>query len=501
MLDTGIWPEHPSFDDPGISHPGGSYGCEFGLSGEDGDDAFACNDKLIGAYAFTETYLAVLGAEPGEFCNMAAGVCSARDADGHGTHTASTAAGSPVASAPLFGIERGPINGIAPGAHVIMYRVCLDQGCFQSDSVAAIEQAMLDGVDVINFSIAGGASPFSDPVELAFLEAYAAGITVNASAGNAGPGAATADHGGPWVTTVGASTSSRHFLTTLELAGGATLSLSGASITPGIETPTDVVLATDVGGDTLCSSPLAAGSATGKVVVCEGARSRNVKSFNVMQGGAVGMILYNPTDLDLFTDNFWIPTVMLTLDAGAQLLAFLAANTGETAQWEPSTPTAVLADRMTAFSSRGPVSDFLKPDVTAPGNQILAGTTPQPWPGAVFSRAPGSILPVHLGHVDVVPARCGRVGAREGRASGLDARADQVGADDVVGADGREGGRRHAGGPVRPWRRLHPGRPRRRVAGHVRRGSGGLRRGRGGPAQAGSTSTCRASTRPGWPVR
>ncbi len=151
---------------------------------------------------------------------MATGVCSARDADGHGTHTASTAAGSPVASAPLFGIERGPINGIAPGAHVIMYRVCLDQGCFQSDSVAAIEQAILDGVDVINFSIGGGASPFSDPVELAFLEAYAAGITVNASAGNAGPGAGTADHGGPWVNTVGASTSNRHFLTTLELAAG-----------------------------------------------------------------------------------------------------------------------------------------------------------------------------------------------------------------------------------------------------------------------------------------
>ena len=399
VLDSGIWPEHPSFADPGISHPGGSYGCEFGLSGEPGDDAFPCNDKLIGAYAFTDTYLDVVGAEPGEFCNMATGVCSARDADGHGTHTASTAAGSPVASAPIFGIERGPINGIAPGAHVIMYRVCLDQGCFQSDSVAAIQQAILDGVDVINFSIGGGASPFSDAVELAFLEAYAAGITVNASAGNAGPGAGTADHGGPWVNTVGASTSNRHFLTTLELtaAGGAALSLSGASITPGIETPTDVVLATDVGGNTLCSAPLAPGSATGKVVVCEGATGRNVKSFNVMQGGAVGMILRNPGSLDLFTDNFWIPTIMLTPGPAADLLAFLAANTGETAQWATGTPTAVLADRMTAFSSRGPVSDFLKPDVTAPGNQILAGTTPQPWPGAVHAGPPGEYFQVISG--------------------------------------------------------------------------------------------------------
>jgi subtilisin family serine protease len=394
VLDTGIWPEHPSFADPGIGHPGGTYACEFGLSGQVGDDPFECNDKLIGAYAFTDTYLEVLGAEPGEFCDVAAGVCSARDADGHGTHTASTAAGGPVASAPLFGIERGPISGIAPGAHVIMYRVCLDQGCFQSDSVAAIQQAIVDGVDVINFSIAGGASPFTDSVELAFLEAFAAGIVVNASAGNAGPGAGTADHGGPWVNTVGAATSNRHFLTTVELAagGGATLSVTGASVTPGIDSPTPVALATDLGGDALCSTPLAAGSAAGKVVVCEGARNRNLKSFNVMQGGAAGMLLTNPGNLDLFTDNFWIPTVMLPPAAAAELLAFLASSGDETATWAPAAPTAVQSDRTTAFSSRGPVGDFLKPDVIAPGSQILAGTTPQPWPGAIHAGPPGQLF-------------------------------------------------------------------------------------------------------------
>jgi hypothetical protein len=107
-----------------------------------------------------------------------------------------TAAGDCVNSAVLYGVERGPVCGIAPGAHVIAYRVCLVGGCFSSDSVAAVQQAILDGVDVINFSISGGGNPYTDPVELAFLDAFHAGISVNASAGNAGPGAGTSDHAG-----------------------------------------------------------------------------------------------------------------------------------------------------------------------------------------------------------------------------------------------------------------------------------------------------------------
>ena len=98
------------------------------------------------------------------------------------------------------------ITGVAPGAWVIVYKVCGIEGCFSSDSAAAVEQAILDGVDVINFSISGGTDPFTDPVELAFLDAYAAGVFVAASAGNSGPGAATTDHLSPWVTTVAAST-------------------------------------------------------------------------------------------------------------------------------------------------------------------------------------------------------------------------------------------------------------------------------------------------------
>jgi hypothetical protein len=398
ILDTGIWPEHPMLDDPGIDAPPGTFACEFGngtnpLLG----DAFDCNDKLIGAYTFLDTYMTVFDALPGEFCDNATGECAARDAEGHGTHTATTAAGAGVESAELFGVERGPVSGIAPGANLIAFKVCLDQGCFQSDSIAAVEQAIALGVvDVINFSIGGGESAFTDPVELAFLDAHAAGISVNASAGNSGPGASTAGHTGPWVTTVGASSYDHMFLTTLEMTadGGATFEATGSGIRPGLTTATDVVLPSVAGSDAICSGPFAPGSVAGKVVVCQRGlpAGRVAASYNVMQGGAAGMILFNPGIQTLFTDNFFVPTVMLEgPQPSGGLVAFLAANTGEKASWGTGTPTPIVADTMTSFSSRGPNGDFLKPDVTAPGIQILAGNTPEPHPAAIPSGPAGEL--------------------------------------------------------------------------------------------------------------
>ena len=312
VLDTGIWPEHPMFEDPGIPYPGGGpYACDFGLSGDTGDDPFTCNDKLIGAYAFLDTNLAANGPDVGEYCTSTTD-CSARDADGHGTHTSSTAAGSPVDHAVLFGVDYGHISGIAPGASVIMYRVCDADGCYSSDSVAAVEQAIMDGVDVINFSISGGANAYSDPVELAFLDAYAAGILVNASAGNSGPGAATSDHAGPWTNTVGASTLDREFASTLHLTadGGAHLDIHGVTITPGITSPAPVVLGKDTVSGELCDTPASSGDYTGMIVACQrGDIARIEKGYNVSLGGAAGFILYNTTVTDLETDNHFLPAI------------------------------------------------------------------------------------------------------------------------------------------------------------------------------------------------
>lgn len=394
VLDTGIWPEHPMLADGGyLPRPGPAgktWACQFGDGSDPAlGDPFSCNNKLIGAYAFTDTNLSVNGTVAGEFCDTALtstehpfGTCSARDADGHGTHTSTTAAGDPVASTPLLGADRGPISGIAPGASVIMYRVCLTNGCYSSDSVRAVNQAITDGVNAINFSIGGGANAYTDPVELAFLDAYAAGVSVSASAGNSGPGAATADHGGPWVTTVGASTADRAFQSTLTLTSsdGATYSKDGATITDGV-TDTPVVLAADVPGYTggaLCLQPFAAGSVAGKVVICQrGTNGRVEKGYNAEQGGAAGMILYNPTPSDTETDNHFLPAIHLE-GPNAELLAFLAAHPGVTATWARGEVVAAQGDVMAGFSSRGPVgTDFLKPDITAPGVQVLAGASPE----------------------------------------------------------------------------------------------------------------------------
>jgi subtilisin family serine protease len=379
VLDTGAWPEHPSFVDHGnLPAPppkadGTVRTCDFGDNPlTPVSDPFACQDKLISGEPFLATYNAVIGGEVYPD--------SARDSNGHGTHTSTTAAGGPVAHADPLGIDRGAIHGIAPGAHVAIYKVCGLQGCFQSDSAAAVGQAILDGVDVINFSISGGTDPYTDPVELAFLDAYAAGIVVSASAGNEGPGAATVNHNSPWVLTVAASTQPRTFRSTITLtAGGATLELAGATITSGIVSPLPVVVAADPPySDVGCEAPAPAGLFTGKIVACRRGPGRVARGFNVFQGGAAGMILYNATPLDVMTDNHFLPTVHINQPESQQLLDFLTAHPGATASFPQGTETTWQGDRVTFFSSRGPGADWVKPDITAPGLHILAGNTPTP---------------------------------------------------------------------------------------------------------------------------
>jgi len=400
VLDTGAWPEHPSFADQGnLGAPppkadGTPRECDFGdnpLTPE--HDPFVCNNKLIGGAAFLDAYLSSpvrAGNEPFH---------TARDSNGHGTHTGSTAAGNVLESAKVFGVERGPLHGIAPGAWISVYKVCGIEGCFSSDSAAAVQQAILDGVKVINFSISGGTNPFTDPVELAFLDAYAAGVFVSASAGNNGPGAATVNHVSPWVTTVAASTQRREFSSTLTVTGanGATATFTGASITAGVG-PLPVVMSSAAPySDPLCENPAPAGLFTGKIVACErGVNARVDKGFNVLQGGAAGMILFNPALADIETDNHWLPTVHLA--DGTDFVAFMQANPQATAEFTAGQAGDGQGDVMAAFSSRGPGGHVLKPDITAPGVQILAGHTPVPEastggpPGEYFQAIAGTSM-------------------------------------------------------------------------------------------------------------
>jgi hypothetical protein len=373
-LDTGVWPEHPSFADQGNlpAYSGPALPCNFGDNPlTPANDPFVCGNKLVGGDAFLDTYDA--NNAPPEYDG------TARDAEGHGSHTASTSAGNLVHNVQTIGPLLSQINGMAPGAQVMEYRVCGPAGCYSSDSAQAVEQAILDGVKVINFSISGGTSPMTDPVELAFLDAYNAGVFVSASAGNSGPTAGTANHLSPWVTSVAASTQSREFASTLTLTASdsSTFQVEGASIMPGAG-PLPVVLASAAPySDAICNHVAPAGTFTGKIVVCaRGANARVEKGYNVMQGGAAGMILYNPVLADVETDNHWLPAVHVA--DGTAMLAFINGHTGITGSFTAGAAKQGQGDVMAAFSSRGPAGLFVKPDITAPGIQILAAMTPTP---------------------------------------------------------------------------------------------------------------------------
>ena len=416
VIDTGIWPEHPSFADTGFPAPpipaldeSVQSACDFGNTAHNPDDApFTCNNKLVGARQMLATYRALIGADPGEYD-------SARDDDGHGTHTASTAAGNADVPAVLYGEPYGVISGIAPDAHVIAYKGLGALGGFSSDLAAAIDQAVADGVDVINYSIGGGAS-LTGVDDIAFLFAADAGVFVATSAGNTGPGPNTVGGPGsvPWITTVGANTQRRFFegeiklrvlkdraaLTALlsdlsvndqENAGHLVRSMGhsqfvrmtfeGASITPGTSWA-PLIDAADAGNDQCLPGTLDPAVVAGNIVLCRrGASARSAKGATVAAAGGVGMIMYNNSDSDnLFTDSQLVPSVHIDYTPGTEIKDLLTADrvdmariiTGSTSNWSS-------APSMTIFSSRGPngvAPDIIKPDITAPGMQILAGNSP-----------------------------------------------------------------------------------------------------------------------------
>ena len=250
-VDTGIWPEHPSVDDridgkKVYNHIPGWHGhCASAETVSDGSwDANLCNQKLIGAQFFDDT------AEAFDFPFAPNEFRSPRDSDGHGTHTATTAAGNnniaPTGAAAGF----GPISGMAPRARISTYKVCWDDGdpntggCFTTDSAAAIDQAVADGVDAINFSISGTTNSFLNVVEVSAFNAAAAGVFVAMSAGNT-PGASTVAHPSPWLTTVGASTHDRASLGKVTLGPPSGVTYFGLSQTTTTVTD-DVVLSENV---------------------------------------------------------------------------------------------------------------------------------------------------------------------------------------------------------------------------------------------------------------
>ena len=378
-IDTGIWPEHPMLADnkrlgtPPAAPSGQPRTCFFGDNPlTPAVDVFRCNSKVIGGQPFLATYNSKWKDQVYPD--------SARDSAGHGTHTTTTAAGNAVTSCadlrhrPRPDQRRGSgrLGALVQGVrHRGVLRLGLGRGHPAGDSGRRQRHQLLH----LRWH-----GPLPDVAEMAMLDAYNAGVFVATSAGNDGPGSGTTGHYAPWVTTVAASTQIRQYTSTLTLtAAGARLKLTGTSLTKGNDAATPVVLAQNIAGyDAYCSTPLTAGQAAGVIVACQRGNDvdRAQKGVNVKAGDAAGMILYNLPVSDVETDNHFLPTVQLA--DGTEFLAFLAAHPRTTATFTAGTPTRGVADVMAAFSSRGPGGQFLKPDITAPGVQILAGNTPTP---------------------------------------------------------------------------------------------------------------------------
>jgi subtilisin family serine protease len=391
-IDTGVNHDHPAFAPTGddgytIRNPRGTY---YGLC-DPVTGAPLCNSKLIGVYDFTGT-----GPE---------------DDNEHGSHTASTAVGdvtnAAVLHAPTIDITR-KVSGVAPHANLITYKACTTTPaigtCLSPETVAAIDQAVADGVDVINFSIGGSSTdpwqnfvdPYLESNSMAFLGARDAGVFASVAAGNSGPGPQTMGNpaNSPWVTAVAATTHNRKFVNPLTgMSGGsAPANIIGAGVTSGYG-PAPIVYAGDYGyplcgqgpstsnetGDTALN-PFPPGTFHGEIVVCDrGTYARVSKADNVKAGGAGGFVLANDqaSGNSLVGDAFAVPGVAITYADGLKLKQWLATpgiHTGSIAGTSVDLSSSN-GDQMAAFSSRGPdktVPDVLKPDVGAPGVDIMA---------------------------------------------------------------------------------------------------------------------------------
>lgn len=421
VIDSGITQEHPSFDDQGTA--GGQYiGALYpdvpdtwqGIC-QPGKDPVAdkflatdCNNKLIGARYFVDGYgegnLDQSGPTGGSFV-------SPRDDDGHGSHTASTAAGNYGVDPSIQGSDLGVdvISGIAPRARVAAYKVCwigriadpdagdpgVPSGCSNADSVAAINAAVEDGVDVINYSVGSSDPNIIGATEVAYLGASDAGVFVANSAGNDGPGAGTVGSptAVPWLTSVAASTLARTFSSTATITNGATsFSVVGTSVTgalaatPLVDAAASVVSGVPASVADLClPDSLDPAKVAGKVVLCRrGINARVDKGHNVQLAGGKGMILYNNSDAqDTVTDNHFVPATHVNNTDGKRIKAAIGPAT--TAALTKGTRADGVGAIQAAFSSRGPqtaVPDIAKPDVTAPGVNILAAAAPEPAPGS-----------------------------------------------------------------------------------------------------------------------
>ncbi|XP_058772919.1 subtilisin-like protease 3 [Vicia villosa] len=371
ILDTGIYPSHPSFSDEGMPSPPAKWKghCEF--TGER-----ICNNKIIGARNFIKNSSLPF------------------DDIGHGTHTASTAAGRPVQGANVFGNANGTATGMAPDAHLAIYKVCNINGCTESAILAGMDAAVEDGVDVLSLSLGIPSIPFfEDGIALGAFSAIQKGIFVSCSAANGGPAYGTLSNEAPWILTVGASTIDRKIEAVAKLGNGAEY-LGESVFQPKDFASTLLPLvyagALNTSDDSiLYCSPTSMKNidVKGKVVLCElgGLAARIAKGQAVKDAGGAAMILMNSENhaFNPIADVHVLPAVDVSFSAGSSIKKYINSTSTPTTtiSFQGTVIGNPLAPQVASFSSRGPSKaspGILKPDIIGPGLNILAA-----WPSSL----------------------------------------------------------------------------------------------------------------------
>ena len=373
MLDTGIVPDHPSFSGQGMSPPPSKWKgpCEFKKLG--------CNNKVIGGRAF-------------DLLEDDAPI----DEEGHGTHTASTAAGNFVTNAAVLGNGNGTAVGMAPRAHLAIYRVCTSLGCSTSAILAGMDAAIKDGVDILSLSLGADVHKYHDDIiAIGAFSAVEKGIFVSCAAGNSGPYSGSLNNEAPWVLTVGASTMDRSIRVTIKLGDGQ--ELNGESVfqpdnftsamLPLVRPPT-------FDSDMTNCIPRSLRNVKGKIVVCKTSMFITTVEIGSMvkRAGGAAMILVNE-ESDGYTtlaEAHVLPASRISYHDRERITSYFNSSSGN--------PTASLifkgtiigndsAPAIAFFSSRGPSKaspHILKPDIIGPGVNVLAG-----WPFPVGSSQKG----------------------------------------------------------------------------------------------------------------
>ncbi|KAK1684660.1 hypothetical protein QYE76_045508 [Lolium multiflorum] len=370
VLDDGIYAGHPSFDAAGMKPPPEKWNgrCDFNNT--------VCNNKLIGARSFFES-------AKWKWKGLDDPVLPINEGQ-HGTHTSSTAAGAFVPGANISGNAVGTAAGMAPRAHIAFYQVCFEQkGCDRDDILAAVDEAIEDGVDVLSLSLGGnpGADFSEDPVSLGGYTAALNGVFVSTAAGNIGPNPGTLSNGAPWLLTVGASTTDRRFAASVKL--GSDLELDGESLSEPKDYGKEMrPLARDVGdGQCTSESVLTAQNITGKIIICEaGGGLSTAKAKTVLRAGAFGMIVVAPEVFGpvIVPRPHVLPTVQVPYAVGQKIKSYLQSERSPTANliFKGTLFDTPRSPMMAPFSSRGPnvkSRGILKPDIIGPGVNVLAG--------------------------------------------------------------------------------------------------------------------------------